>query len=443
MVEVADRSDLFGLCGTLLNERFRIDHQVAEGGFAVVYRALQLALDRQVALKVLKTPPGYDQAAQLEFRERFAAEAKTIARLKHPHIVDVYDFDVSVLPSGVLAPWMALEWVDGETLETWLLRRRGQTPSLRLAPADALALLRPVLQALAFAHRQGIVHRDLKPGNVMVTSVEHERSLRVLDFGIAKIVAADEETGTGRTRTGSVPAFSPAYAAPEQVTFSRTGPWTDVHGLGLIMTELLTDQSPYSDPDASAHEQVMATSRPTPRAKGRDVGPVEAVLARAVALAPGARFRNAGELLEALEQAVSSPSRPGSSAFHSAATLPAPDPRGDAARPTTPPGWRRALAVTGMVAVLAALAFGAWASWRGSRSPPAVPITSPAPSPPALDSPPPARAIEVPARATPPPDPAPAVAAPRRQARPVKHGGKNEAPRPLDRGPVDLFDDTK
>jgi serine/threonine-protein kinase len=431
----------------------------------VVYRAQQVALDRKVALKVLKPPANYDERAQIEFRERFAAEAKTIARLKHPHIVDVYDFGVTPMPSGAPAAWMALEWVDGETLETWLSRRRGQSPKPEpMDAAQALALLRPVLQALTFAHRQGIVHRDLKPGNIMVTSVGHERSLRVLDFGIAKIVAADEETGTGRTRTGSVPAFSPAYAAPEQVTFSRTGPRTDVHGLALILTELLTDEEPYSNPDASAYEQVMDTSRPTPQAKGRDVGPVETVLAKALALAPAARFRNAGELLEALENAVAAEVPRGHPDLHGAPTLPAPAMSAGAARPRSPrPRWRGATVRTVVTALMFLAAIGAWAAWRASRVPrdAKIPITA---------VPDPGRANPVGAQKTAailaPPLPAPrgeagsrfpapeAAAAPigppaNQPVHPTKNPRKNSAPRPLQKGPaepkgpVDLFDDTK
>ena len=230
----------------IFDGRFRIEERIAEGGFAVVYRACQVALDRRVALKILKPRRGHDEAARAEFRETFAAEARTIARLRHPHIVDVYDFSVSALPSGEPAAWMALEWLDGETLATHLARRRAEGQRGR-APLEALELVRPVLQALAHAHKQAIVHRDIKPANIMVTQTAHGPSLRVLDFGIAKIMADDSAPATGHTRTESAPAFSPSYAAPEQVAFSRTGPWTDVHGLGLILTELLTDEAPFSD----------------------------------------------------------------------------------------------------------------------------------------------------------------------------------------------------
>jgi len=290
--------------GALFDGRFRIEERVAEGGFAVVYKAWQVALDRRVALKVLKPPRNQDEAGRAEFRDRFAIEARTIARLRHPHIVDVYDFSVATLASGELLPWMALEWLDGETLAAHLGKRKSAGSKGR-DPAGAVEFLRPALEALAHAHEQGIAHRDIKPSNMMVVDGSAGSSLRVLDFGIAKIMVDDQTPNTGNTRTESAPAFSPAYAAPEQVAFSRTGPWTDVHALGLVLSELMTDEAPFSDPDPNAHlfEQIMARSRPTPAAKGRDVGPFEPVLEKALALAPRDRFRSAGELLRALDDA--------------------------------------------------------------------------------------------------------------------------------------------
>jgi tRNA A-37 threonylcarbamoyl transferase component Bud32 len=300
----ATRGEVFGLAGALFEGRFQIEKRIAEGGFAVVYRAWQLTLERWVALKILKAPRSYDDIGRAEFRQKFADEAKTIARLRHPHIVDVYDFSVSTLASGELAPWMALEWLEGETLSVRLKGRRA-SGKRGLDPREAVEFLRPVIEAVAYAHEQGIAHRDVKPGNIMVTETAQGPSLRVLDFGIAKIMVDDQWPETGQTRTESAPAFSPAYAAPEQVAFSRTGPWTDVHALGLMLTELMTDEPPFSDPDPEAHmfEQVMARNRPTPRSKGRDVGLFEPIIGKALALAPRDRWKSAGHLLKALEDA--------------------------------------------------------------------------------------------------------------------------------------------
>jgi serine/threonine protein kinase len=292
------QKDPFGLGGSLLDGRFRVDREVAEGGFGVVYFATQIALDRPVAIKVLKTPAGFDESAKIQFRDRFASEAKTIARIRHPHIVDVYDFGISPMPSGEIAPWMALEWLEGETLENQLMARRGRGGQ---SPAEALSMFRPILQAFAYAHKQGIVHRDIKPSNIMVVPSENSTMMRVLDFGIAKLVSPDEAAGTGHTKTGGMPAFSPLYAAPEQIAFGRTGPWTDVHALGLILTEILTDQPPYLAADMQLFEEIIARTRPTPRLRQIDVGDWEPVLRKAVALSPSERWRSASELLMALE----------------------------------------------------------------------------------------------------------------------------------------------
>jgi serine/threonine protein kinase len=370
MVGGAKSGDRFGLTGSTLADRYYVEAQVGEGGFAVVYRACQVALERRVALKVLKAPPGLDDAATAHFGERFAAEAKTIANLKHPYIVSVYDFGVSRMASGELAPWMALEWLDGATLESDLDRRHGAGGR---PAAEAVPLLRPVIEALAYAHRWGVVHRDIKPANMMSVATETGQVLRMLDFGIAKIMRAGQVEGTQRMGTSSSPAFSPDYAAPEQVTFSRTGPWTDVHALGLVLTEILTGQPPYNQgADAQLFEQVMSPVRPTPKAKGHDVGRLEKVIAKAVALSPGQRWQNAGELLAALDAVgLERPPTPRvRRRSASQAVIPAP-PRKIAPSPAQRARQNLALALAGSVAVIVALALLA-GTLGGSRSPPSA-----------------------------------------------------------------------
>jgi Protein kinase domain len=299
-------TDRFGLAGARLAGRYRVEGQVAEGGFAVVYRAVQIALERPIALKVLKTPPGLGEAARARFERRFETEARTIAKLQHPFIVDVHDYGVSPMPSGEPAPWMALEWLDGETLERDLDRRRGAGGRTM---AEAVALLRPVIDAVAYAHRRGIVHRDIKPANLMIVDGEGGPMLRMLDFGIAKIMEGDPIGDTRPGRGSGGPGFSPDYAAPEQITYSRTGPWTDVHALGLLLTELLTDEPPFAAArgpagDEQLFEQIMSADRPTPARKAVDAGALEKIIARALALSPGQRWKDAGELLEAVDARV-------------------------------------------------------------------------------------------------------------------------------------------
>ena len=281
--------------------RFRVERVVAEGGFGVVYRAQQVALDRAVAIKVLKTEGDLRSRA---LQRAFEAEARTIARLKHPHIVEIHDFGVSEIAGGGRPLfWMAMEWLEGRTLEQVLAARRGQP----LTPVEALDLLRPVLRAIGFAHQQRVAHRDLKPGNIVLAEEGGTAILKVLDFGIAKMMASVDHAGEAASRTTQeLPAFSPDYAAPEQVVRAPTGPWTDVHALGLILAEMLTGRSPYGTGDAPL-VQAMALTRPTPGSKGVVVGPWEPILARALAILPEDRYRDAGVLLEALERALPAP----------------------------------------------------------------------------------------------------------------------------------------
>ncbi|WP_394834407.1 serine/threonine protein kinase [Pendulispora rubella] len=297
--------DRFGLVGTTLAEKFRVERVVAEGGFGVVYAATQLSLDLPVALKVLKTPPEFNDTVRATWIEMFAREAKTVARLRHPHIVHILDYGVVALPTGGNAPWMALEWLAGETLAGALRVRRRKAGGR--SPGEALQLMRPVFEAVAFAHEHGIAHRDLKPENIMLLAHKRGPLARLMDFGIAKAMAEGEVTTSGATHTqGTFAVFSPQYAAPEQITRARTGPWTDVHALALILTEVLTDQRPYdsaADPSV-LYPQVLASSRPTPARRGVDVGPWEAVLTRALALRPADRYPDAGAFLAALDEAM-------------------------------------------------------------------------------------------------------------------------------------------
>ena len=269
MVEMDAPADRFGLAGTTVAGRYRVERQVAEGGFAVVYRAHQIALDRAVALKVLKTPPGLGDAARARFEQRFATEARTIAKLQHPYIVDVYDYGVSPMPSGESAPWMALEWLEGETLEHELDRRRGAGAGGRSA-AETMALLRPVIEAVAYAHRRGVVHRDIKPANIMSSTATRGPMLRMLDFGIAKIMEGDPIGDTRVGRSSGATGFSPDYAAPEQITYSRTGPWTDVHALGLLFTRAAHRRAAVLGRRRRAAVRAgHVRRRPTPGAPGR------------------------------------------------------------------------------------------------------------------------------------------------------------------------------
>jgi len=428
-------ADPFGLMGACLDGKYEIEAMVAEGGFGAVYRGRHLTLEKPIALKVLKSPPDATEKARAAFVEGFALEAKTIARLEHPAIVKVLDFGVSQLVAGAPAPWMVLEWLTGETLGHELDRRRG-TPGR--SPVDCLALLHPVLEAVAYAHAQGIAHRDIKPANIMLPPPSAsaqggpsdsrprpptgsfgrrgELGARLLDFGIAKIMRADEGEASGHTHTqSSMVAFSLPYAAPEQVSGTRTGPWTDVHALALVLVEMLVHQKPYIAKDPQElYMAILSPIRPTPARFGLDVGPWEAVLARALAPRPADRYQSAGDLLDALAAEVPSASKPLSGAAPPARTDAwAPPTTGPAAPPETlrgaevsPPRAeprRRGLLLAGAALGVAALVGGLLV--RNAASAPPAPSARPSPTVAAL-------AVAAPPAPPAPPAPsAPAVAA--------------------------------
>jgi serine/threonine protein kinase len=327
-------SDPFRLVGTRLDGKYSVESVVAEGGFAVVYRCEHAELQKTVALKVLKIPSHHGQLARGEFFRKFANEARTIARIEHESIVRVLDFGSSIMPSGDLAPWMALEWLEGRTLQRDL-DARSETGFAGRSPAECLALLHPVIEAVALAHEEGVAHRDIKPGNMMlVTNRRGDERLKLLDFGIAKVMTDEERAPTlGQTSTQAhLQMFSLEYAAPEQMSGTRTGPWTDVHALSLVLTEMLTGDQPYEGDDSvEIFSEALSRVRPTPARHGLDVGPWEPVLQRALALRPADRYPDAGSLLKALlaevpEQAIWREDLPLPAA---AAGRPAPRPRSD------------------------------------------------------------------------------------------------------------------
>ncbi|GAA0938044.1 Stk1 family PASTA domain-containing Ser/Thr kinase [Kribbella koreensis] len=197
--------------------------RVAKGGMATVYEALDMRLDRIIALKVMHLGMGDDA----EFGRRFVAEARAAAKLSHPNVVAVFDqgTDHDTL-------FLAMEYVPGRTLRDVI---RQQSP---LPPARALDLLAPVLSALSAAHDAGIVHRDIKPENVLISN---DGTVKVADFGLARAV-----TTTGNTATQGLLMGTVSYLAPELVTDGRADARSDVYSSGILLYELLTGSKPHT-----------------------------------------------------------------------------------------------------------------------------------------------------------------------------------------------------
>lgn len=208
------------LVGQVLDGRYRVDARIAVGGMATVYQALDTRLDRVLALKVMHPT----LAADAGFVERFIREAKSVARLAHPNVVQV--FDQGTDGSYV---YLAMEYVAGCTLRD-VLRERGA-----LQPRAALDILEPVLAALGGAHRAGFVHRDMKPENVLIGD---DGRVKVADFGLVRSV--DTVTSTTGTVLGTV-----AYLAPEQIEQGTADPRVDVYACGVVLYEMLTGEKPH------------------------------------------------------------------------------------------------------------------------------------------------------------------------------------------------------
>ncbi|HVW24198.1 MAG TPA: serine/threonine-protein kinase [Polyangiaceae bacterium] len=313
--------DLFGIIGTIQGGAFRVEEVVAEGGFAVVYRAYHSAFRSNVALKCLKIPRTFSESEQAEFLEKFREEAELLFRLSSaiPSVVRPLQVGTLSETQGRFVPFLALEWLDGETLDKTISNRvLAGEPPLDLGPA--VRLLTPVADALCRAHRlptrDGIVtiiHRDLKPENIFLAEVAGKKVTKVLDFGIAKVKnAATQVVGKQSASESPLAAFTPAYGAPEQwlpKRFGQTGPWTDVWGLALTAVETLCGHTPLDGDQAAMMGQAIDPARrPTPRNEGvRVADRVEAIFARALAVDPRQRYADVATFWNELCEAAGMP----------------------------------------------------------------------------------------------------------------------------------------
>jgi serine/threonine protein kinase/beta-lactam-binding protein with PASTA domain len=270
------------LAGRLLDGRYRVGPRIARGGMASVHEATDLRLDRTVAVKVMHPGMGDDA----EFAARFVREARAAARLSHPNVVAVYDQGDD---DGIV--YLAMELVPGHTLRD-VIRKESPMP-----PARALALLEPVLSALAAAHRAGLIHRDVKPENVLIAD---DGRVKVADFGLAKAVSAD----TQHTATGGVLIGTVSYLAPELVVDGRADARADVYAAGVMLYELLTGAKPHEgeSPIQVAYKHVHADV-PPPSALVPDIPAyVDALVARATSRDRGLRPADAAVLLHQLHR---------------------------------------------------------------------------------------------------------------------------------------------
>ncbi len=290
---------------------YEILGELGRGGMGIVYRARQVELNRQVALKMIRAgqDAGPDQMA------RFKVEAEAVARLQHPHIVQIYEIGKQVRRSGgrvAECPFMALEFVEGGSLAQHLAGRPQP-------PRQSAQLVETVARAMHFAHQRGILHRDLKPSNILLSQVQSPRSKvqgqpeelwtldfglwtpKIADFGLAKVL---EEGHLGQTETGSV-LGTPSYMAPEQAggQSREIGVPTDVYALGAILYEMLTGRPPFRAATSwQTIQQVVSSDPVSPRSLAVVPRDLEIICLKCLAKDPARRYASAQALVDDLQR---------------------------------------------------------------------------------------------------------------------------------------------
>ncbi|HET6669360.1 MAG TPA: serine/threonine-protein kinase [Pyrinomonadaceae bacterium] len=268
--------------------RFRIECEIGTGGMGTVYRATHLGLERPVAVKIIKQ----EFAADRDVADRFLREARTMARLRHTHAAMI--FDAGNLPDG--RHFIIMEFVEGATLSQALVREK------RFSAEQAVKIAVQICEVLEEAHQLGIIHRDLKPSNIML----NERGVRVLDFGVAKVLVSADTTATHATTGSGQIVGTPRYMSPEQCLGQRVGARSDLYSLGVVLYEMLAGRPPFVDalPSAVLVKQAVAPPPPLPQQRPDIPKQLALVVHSLLAKRPEDRPRTAAAARTLLEKSL-------------------------------------------------------------------------------------------------------------------------------------------
>lgn len=374
-------ADPLRVCGKTVAQKYRVDELVDVGGFSIVYRAFHTIWKKPVAVKFFNALSLAKSDQRDALQAAFLREGALLAELssKTTSIVQAWDVGTHTTPSGEWMPYMVLEWLDGKPLDR-ILDEELAFGVGSWSFTDVFQLLDEVARGLEQAHRLGIAHRDVKPGNLFVIGDPRSGSavVKILDFGIAKVMA-DKSLQEQLSNTGTgIKSFTPDYGAPEQFSrrYGATGPWTDVFALALVAVELLSGKRPLGTGEIVdlARASTDPETRPTPRSCGVPTpDAIEAVFLRALAVSPADRPRSAGQFWAELGAALHQrgaptlpvvPEVPAAAIAESRTSL---EPSGEL--PVTRsahPARRRVVAAGAVAALLAASSAGA-ALWLVAR----------------------------------------------------------------------------